>query len=286
MGQLIREPLVHFLVLGAAIFALFAGFGGGSAGPSGPAPAPVRAAGGPALLEVTPAEARALARQFAATWRRAPRLDELDALIENYIREEVLVREAQALALDEGDAVIRQRLVQKMQFLMESPAAAEEPSEAQLQAHLAANAQVFARPARIAFEQIPVADAAAAAATLAALRDGADPSLEGAPSLLPRQWPGSPRTVVDGSFGGGFFDALAALPRGVWTGPVNSGYGPHLIRVTGFAPRSVPPLDAVRDAVTADWRAERRAIVSAERLDALMAGYEILRPDPAEILGE
>jgi hypothetical protein len=284
MGQLIREPLVHFLVLGAAIFALFAGFGGGPAGPSGPVPVP--AAAGPALLEVTPAEARALARQFAATWRRPPRLDEMDALIDNYIREEVLVREAQALTLDEGDAVVRQRLAQKMQFLMESAAVAAEPTEAELQAHLAAHAEVFARPARIAFEQIPFADADAAAAALAALRDGADPSLQGGPSLLPGRWPASPRSVVDGSFGGGFFDALAALPRGVWAGPVDSGYGPHLVRVTAFTPRSVPTLDAVRDAVTADWRAERRATVSAERMDALMAGYEIVRPDAAEILGE
>jgi hypothetical protein len=273
MGPLIREPLVHFLVLGAVIFGLFAAFGSGPAQRSDMT-----------LLEVTEDEAAGLARQFEATWRRPPTAAELEAMIDNYIRDEVLVREALALGLDQGDAVVRQRLVQKMQFLTESGAEAAAPDEAALQAHLDANAAIFARPARLAFDQVPFGDTAAARAALPALQGGADPAEFGVPSLLPARIPASPRQIVDGTFGNGFFDALAALPPGRWAGPVASGYGPHLVRVTEFAPRAVPPLDAIRDAVEADWRAEIRAQLREERLERLMSLYQVTRPDPAAVL--
>lgn len=272
MRQLIREPLVHFLLLGGLIFALFALFG------NRPAPAPGN------RLEITANDAASLSRQFAATWHRPPTEQELDALIDALIREEVLVREALALGLDQGDAVIRQRLAQKMQFLTESGAEAVIADDATLQAHLDANAAIFARPALIGLEQIPLGDAADAGAALAALAAGADPATVGVRSLLPVALPLSPPMVVDGTFGTGFFDAVAALQAEDWAGPVDSAYGPHLVRVTGQLPERVPPLDDIRDAVEADWRAALRAELAEQRLATLMGDYQIIRPDPAAVL--
>jgi hypothetical protein len=266
MMALFREPLLHFLFLGAAIFALFAVLD------DRPAPMPAD------RLEVTEADADRLARQFEATWRRPPTADELAGLVDRFVREEVLVREALALGLDRGDAVVRQRLAQKMTFLLESAVESIVPTEAELSAHLAAHPDRFRRSGLVAFEQVPVGDGPTRA-VLADLRAGVLPSRIGGPSLLPAQVPPSPRSVVDGTFGTGFYAAVAALPEGEWAGPVESGYGRHLVRLREAVPARVPALDEIREAVTRDWRATRRAELLEERLDALMAGYAIVRPD-------
>ncbi len=232
MSQLIREPLLHFLVLGAAIFALFAAFND--------APPPVAAN----RLEVTQADALRLARQFEATWARPPTAQELSALIERHVEEEVYVREAEALALDRDDAVVRQRLAQKMRFLTESGAEAAQPSEADLRAHLADHSDRFAQAALVGFDHVQLeAGGAGAETVLASLAAGAEPRELGARTLLPPSVPPSPKRVVDGTFGNGFFDAVAGLTPGRWGGPVKSGYGQHLVRVTEFEEGRVPPLD-------------------------------------------
>jgi len=272
MKGLLREPLLHFLVLGAGIFALFAVLDD--------SPLPMAAD----RLEVTEADAARLARQFEATWRRPPTAAEVSGLIDGHIEEEVLVREAQALGLDRGDAVIRQRLAQKMIFLLESDAEAVMPTDADLAGHLAAHPDRFHRAALVAFEQVPL-EGAEAQTVLAALRSGAPPSGFGGPRLLPARLAVSPQPVVDGTFGAGFFDALAGLPEGEWAGPVDSGYGRHVVRLSEAVPARLPPLAEIRDAVERDWRATRRAETLEERLDALMARYEVVLPDAGAVGG-
>ncbi len=275
MSHLLREPLLHFLVLGAAIFVLFAVVDD--------APPPVAAN----RLEVTEDDALRLARQFESTWRRPPSPSELAGLIEAHVEEEVFVREAQALSLDQGDAVVRQRLAQKMRFLAESGAEAAQPSETELRAHLAAHADRFARAAVVGFEHVQLETGEAEAETvLASLKAGAAPREVGARTLLPPAIPPSSESVVDGTFGAGFFAAVAELAPGRWAGPVESGYGRHLVRVTGFEEGIVPPLEETRAEVERDWRAAMRERLSQERLDALMSRYEIVTPDPAPVIEE
>lgn len=275
MTALLREPLVHFLVLGFAVFGLFAAFGEPT-----PPPSPDR-------LEITEDDAARLVGQFQATWRRPPTPDELSGLIERLIDEEVYVREARALGLDRGDAIVRQRLAQKMVFLTESGAEAAIPDDARLQAHLDAYPERFTRAAVVAFEQVPLSGASEETqAVLAALRTGTSPSELGAPSLLPPALPPSPRTVIDGTFGTGFFAAVAGLEPGVWAGPLESAYGSHAVRVTLSRPARVPDLAEIRDAVERDWREEVRADLAAARLEALKSRYEITRPDPEAVLAQ
>jgi hypothetical protein len=266
MTAVLREPLLHFILLGGAIFAVFAAID------DSPPPVAVD------RLEVTEADALRLAQQFEATWRRPPTDEERSFLIDRLIREEILVREALALGLDRDDTVIRQRLTQKMIFLVESAAEATTPSDADLAAHLEAHPERFRSSGLVAFEQIPLRDGEAEA-VLAALRSGAPPAGLGGARLLPARMAASSAPVVDGAFGAGFFAEVAALPEGDWAGPVESSYGQHLVRVERVVPPVLPPLDEIRETVERDWRVTRRAEILDETLDALMARYEIIRPD-------
>lgn len=274
LGALLREPLLHFLVLGAAIFSLFAILD------DTPPPVPAR------LLQVTEADAARLVSQFEATWRRFPTEEELSALIDAHIREEVLVREALALGLDRDDAVLRQRLAMKMTFLTESGAEAVEATDEILAAHLEAHPERFARPGRVSFEQVMLRDGTDPEALRVALRAGEGAEAFAAPSLLPERLQPSVPAVVDGTFGQGFFDIVSALRPDSWVGPVESAYGRHLVRVSSIEPPRFPPLPEIREAVERDWRATMRARLAEELLEALTARYDIVRPDPAAVLSE
>ncbi len=275
MTAVLREPLFHFLSLGAALFGLYALFDD--------TPPPVSQTD----IVITEDDARRLAGEFEAVWRRPPSVSELDDLIDRFVREEVYVREALALGLDRDDAVIRRRLQMKMEFLTETGAEAVQPDDAVLQAHLDGNPERFADPARVAFEQVML-DAAVAEPDLplieARLNDGAEPQGVARSSLLPGALGPSPRQVVDGSFGRGFFDALAALPVGAWAGPIDGAFGRHMVRVTSRRAHRVPPLSAIRDRVERDWRGEFAARLREDRFRALLSRYEVARPDAAGVL--
>jgi hypothetical protein len=274
MTALLREPLSHFLLLGMVIFALFAALDD--------TPPPVAAA----RLEVTNADAARLARQFAATWRRPPTEDEIAGLIDAHIREAVLVREAVALGLDRDDAVVRQRLAQKMTFLTESGAETVEATDAALAAHLDANPERFARAGLVSFEQVMLREGTDPDLLRVALRAGDDTDAFAAPSLLPERLPPSLPVVVDGTFGQGFQARVSAVAPGGWAGPVESAYGRHLVRVLSVEPPHLPPLAEIRDTVERDWRATLRARLAEERYQTLAARHDIVRPDPAAVLAE
>jgi hypothetical protein len=275
MMRLLRDPLVHFFLIAAAIFGLYAVLDD--------SPPPVAAN----ALVITEDDARQLVAGFEATWQRPPTVEELDYMIGQRVREEVYVREALALGLDGGDAVIRQRLQTKMEFLTESGAEALEPDDATLQAHLAANPGSFAQSALVAFEQVLLAEGTApdeAAEIAARMNLGAAPGDAAQATLLPPGFPLSPVQVVDGSFGAGFFDELGTLPLGVWAGPVETPLGEHLVRVTERREARVPPLSEIRERVLRDWRASLTDRLREDRYKALLSRYDVVRPDAAQVL--
>jgi len=276
-GPLLRSPLTHFIVLGGLIFALFAVLD--DTAPVSP----------PDAIVLTPQEAGRLVDEFAATWRRAPTPQELDAMLRNWALEEAYVREALALGLDRGDAVIRQRLLTKMQFFAESGVAALTPDDATLQAYLDENPEAFQRPAGLAFEQVLLAqgsDSTAIEALRASLDDGADPAALGASALLPPRMPMTPAPVIDRTFGTGFGAALGVLPEGQWRGPVQSGYGQHLVRVTERVQPRLPPLDEIRAQVEAAWRGETARQLREGYGAALLERYTVSLPPTSEILAQ
>jgi hypothetical protein len=270
---LLREPLFHFLVSGGLLFVLYTAL-------SGPAPPPVH------RIVIEPERVAQLASGHEAVWRRPPSDGELNALIENFVREEVYYREALALGLERDDTIIRRRLQQKMEFLTDSGADLIEPGAGELEAYYAANEQRIQDPPRIAVEQIflgqnPTPERIASA--LAALQSGTetDPLRLGERTLLPPQMALSTPAALDGVFGAGFFDELTQLQTDVWAGPVESGYGVHLVRIVDGVPARVPPLDEVRDAILRDWKSEKTVELREQIYARLRSRYDVVLPDGA-----
>ena len=272
LGRIVREPLVIFLLLGGALFVLFALL-------QGP-PAPSQA-----VIRIGPAETQQLADNFERTWRRPPTETEKRSMIEGLVRQEVLVREAQALGLDQGDAVIRQRLAQKMEFLIEGMVGGLQPSDEELTDFLNEQADRFTLPGRISFEQVYLGDGGDAGETeetLAALRDGAEPGSLGRPTILPRNLPMVADQQIDANFGTGFAAALADLQQGEWSGPLRSGYGLHLVRVTDQVLARLPELEEIRDRVLSEYLAQAGARLADEQVARMTEQYQIELPDIAE----
>lgn len=273
---LLRQPLVHFIALGAAFFALFA------------------------LVDDTPQtldrpqivvsiqDARWLASQYQATWNRTPTEDEMSRLMDEFVREEIYVREALAYGLDQGDTIVRRRLRQKMEFITEAGAEAVTVSEEDLKAYYEANAAAYRRSSLISFDQVfvPEATEQEIADLRTALEGGSDFQSLGTRSLLPPTMTNVPRQAVDGTFGSGVFDRISELQPGVWTEGVPSGYGQHLVRLNAFDPGEIPPFEALKQRVEQDWRRDQADKLRTARYAELLDGYEVVRPSPAEALSQ
>ena len=266
--RFLREPLIHFLVLGLALFVLHR-----AVAPGG---------GVERRIDVTRAEVDAIAAQYQALWGRPPTAEQLAGLVDTWVKEEILYREGVKLGLDRDDAVIKRRVRQKLEVLSEEERATAAPSDADLSAYLARHAARFARQPVVTFEQILVvpatgdADAAGAvAAARSALARGVDPARVGRATLLPRRVSDEPLDLVKRDFGAAFTGELSALPVGTWAGPVASGLGLHLVRVIARTPASAPALDVVRAEVTREWENARRQQALAESYRRLRAQYDV-----------
>jgi hypothetical protein len=237
---------------------------------------------------VSPETAGQLAERFRSVWMRPPTSDELNRLIDEHIREEILVREALALSMDSDDAVIRQRLAQKMRFLLESAAGSVVVTDDELRTYFDENAGLYERGGRAAFEQVFLGEAPSEAeveTAAAALRAGTGAELVGRQTLLPATMPMAGARPVDAVFGDGFFARLEELELGAWSGPVVSGYGTHLVRVTGREPGGLPDFAAVRDQVETDWRRQRAADLVEAQYARMAEAYEVERPDGGALAG-
>ncbi len=266
---LLREPLAHFLVLGGLLFALYQWRTGG-------------AGAGSNRIVVSQGQLASLAASFQRTWMRPPTDAELKGLLDDFVREEIAVREATAQGLEQGDIVIRRRLRQKFEFLVEDELAAGAPTDAELQAWLTTHPDHFRREPVIGFRQVFLSTdrrgARArddAAALLARLRAGADPAALGDPTLLPPEVPPSTLSDIGSQFGDSFATAIAAQDPGQWAGPVASGYGLHLVYLTAKTPGGAPPLNEVRSEVGRDLLAARRTAALDSLYSRLSRKYRV-----------
>lgn len=273
IAHILRQPLLHFFLVGASFFALFAAFDKSPSETDLP------------RIVVSTQDALWLANQFKSAWRRAPTADELEGLIEEFIREEIYVREALELGLDQGDTMVRRRLRQKMEFLSEAGAEAAQPDDDNLRAHYLKNADLFKISQRIAFSQIliPSGQPEALDLILTDLEAGVDPARLGLRTLLPLRVPMSARQAVDGTFGSGFFDRIAAMEVGRWSAPVASGYGQQLVRPDAIEPGHLPPFEDVRDRVEIHWRTQKVQELRKERFSAMRNRYVVERPNTKEL---
>lgn len=267
MKHLLREPLLHFLLGGAALFLLYAAVG---------EPRTDR----PDRIVVTEERVAMLARTFERTWMRPPTAGELQGLIDDYVAEELLYREALSLGLDRDDLVVRRRMRQKMEFLTEGISEVD-PDEADLRRFYEAHPQRFRAPPRLTFTQVFVAADAddgtqeRAEGILDRLREGSAPDGLGDPTLLPRSLRDASPGEIAGTFGSSLAEALEGAPEGRWSGPYASGLGLHLVRVEARRPARLPPLAEVRPAVEREWAAERREQARERLLETLRERYEV-----------
>ena len=255
-----REPLVHFLGLGALVYIALTWAGT----PIDPASR---------VISVDAEQQAQLALGFEQVMGRAPTDAELDVRIDRYVRDEVLYREALRLGLDQDDAVVRQRMVAKMDLSASAAAEIAQPDEAALRAYFEANREKYAGAALVSFDQVYFADETLARSALGEAGTGA--ALSGEPISLPLSVDGSSPRDVQNRFGEQFARALAALdPSAKWQGPVPSGFGWHLVKLRDRH-SAAPEFEAIRDRIENDWRSDLIAERKQRAFDVLRSAYRV-----------
>jgi len=275
MKRILREPLLHFLVLGGALFAV-AGLvsRGDRAG----------------RIVVSPGRIESLATAFSLTWQRPPTASELEGLIRDYVREEAAVREAVALGLDKDDVVIRRRLRQKLEFVSADVAARAEPTDQELRAFLEAHPGDFGVDPAFTFRHVFLdpsqhgeslaRDEARLLAKLRRAGAAADVAAEGDPFLLGHAFDQLPAREVKSQFGDRFAASLDSLPTGRWEGPILSGYGAHLVFVHERIAGRLPPFEEVKEAVRRAWAAAQREAAIEQLYATLLRRYTVTVEKP------
>jgi parvulin-like peptidyl-prolyl isomerase len=213
---------------------------------------------------------------------REPTAAEVDAAIERWIDQEILVREATARGLDRDDPIVRERIAAKMAFVLEQQVTVPEPSEAELRRFFEAHRERWVSPARVDFTHVFVdgTDAAAAAradALRARLEAGAAPETLGDRFSGGHRYRGRKLADLEQSFGAGFVAGLDAQPAGAWVAR-RSRFGLHLVRVDRHEPGRAADFDTARPDVRKAWMEERRAAGLGEAIRGLRQRWEILHP--------
>jgi hypothetical protein len=228
-----------------------------------------------------------LASMWEKQWRRPPTPQEMQGLIQSFVREEVLYREALAMGLDRDDTVVRRRLAQKIEFLAQDLATQGEPGDAELRTFYQENAEQFEVPATVTFSHVYLnLDTRGESAfddakgLLEELRAGADPGQAGDRFMLQAHYADLTRQGVARNFGSQFAEAIFALTPGSWEGPVQSGYGIHLVRVEGQREAYLPAFEEVRLRVRDEFISNRRREVDELFYERLREGYEITIGEP------
>ena len=273
MRKIWREPLVHFLAIGALMFAVYALVADRNRAPE--------------AIVVGRGQVDMMTAVFERTWQRAPTPDEVKSLIDGYVRDEIFYREGVAMRLDRDDQLIRRRVRQKVEFLAESTRGVPEPSDAALQAYLDVHRERFVGPARVTFRQVYLGTAADADTTrlLARLNQLGDSDAAadmGRATQLDERMNLAPSTVVERAFGRRFAQALVAIPLREWHGPVASEYGLHLVRVSERVAEKTPVLGEVREFVKRDWMKDELAAANEKYYEGLRTRYAV-RIDPPRV---
>ncbi len=286
MKRLLREPLVQFLLVGGLLFAANAYLDRGRGGvePS-------------KQIDLTLDELRAMDVYFQSQWRRHPAPDEFRALVEDRVREEVLYREALAMGLDKDDTIVKRRMAQKMQFLAEDVAAAHEPTTGELKSWFEKNKDRFTLPGRVSFRHLYFStdrrgerardDAVTALGKLAGRpEDAKGVAAFGDPFMFQDYYADRAPEQLAKEFGPGFAQAVFKLETGAWRGPVESGYGWHLVFVDSAIQGRLPAFEEVESDVKTAWLGVQKAEAWQKAYDAMRSKYTVRLPGPPEPKGE
>ena len=269
----LREPLLHFLLIGAALFIFYNLQTDDSADDSN-------------SIVISESDIDRLITLWEKKWQRLPTETELEGLVEAQIREEVLYREALAMGLDQNDTIVRRRLAQKVEFISADLASQAEPSDADLQTYLDTHAEKFAVPARISFQQIYLnadqrgdqvnKDAQRLLDQLTRSAASVDIMAAGDSFMFGQQHEQLTEHGVSRLFGQQFTEKIFELPVGAWHGPVVSGYGLHLVYVDAKSEAKASTLDEVRNKVRDEWLAQQRRKLDQVFYSELRKRYDIV----------
>lgn len=271
MSRWLKEPLLHFLLLGALVFVVHQRV--------------AEQGGAPDEIVISRGQQENLLNTFGRTWQRPPTAEEFQGLLEDHVREEIAYREAQAMGLDRDDIVIRRRLRQKLELLAEDVVSLAAPTERDLQAYLAANPEDFMIEPRLTLRQVYFSrDRRGAAAEQDAQQllqridsDGPQGDFEqfGDPLPLPARIEDLRESEVARLFGTAFTEGLQGLEVGRWAGPVESGFGLHLVFIEHREAGRAALLEDVRDAVQREWLSQRRRAAVDGLYERLGGNYRI-----------
>jgi hypothetical protein len=268
----LREPLLHFLILGAVLFLLFHFVKGGFATRQNE-------------IVISSGTVRTISEGFQRVWKRPPTQQELDSLIQDYIKEEIYYREAMTMGLDRDDTIIRRRLRQKMEFLADGMGYIKEPTEKDLQLYLQKHPEKFRVESRYTFSHVYLnpeqhqnslpQDATQLLTKLNNAGNSVDASQYGDRFMLGYYFSNQSESNVARTFGDQFGKQLAQLETGKWVGPIESGYGQHLVLISSRTEGTTPLLSEVRKQVQSEWMTEEAKQTSEKFYESLRSRYNV-----------
>jgi hypothetical protein len=278
----LHEPLLHFLLIGLVLFGVYAYMNRGRAG-----------AQSPKQIVLSLDELRTMTAYFESQWHRSPNPQEFQAMVEDKIKEEVLYREGLVMGLDKDDTIVKRRMAQKVQFLAEDVAAAHEPSSAELKAWFEKNTEKFAVPSRYSFRHVYFSpdkrgtnahdDAANLLRRIAGQPEDSAQITSAADRFMFQDYYGDrPPSAIAKEFGPQFAVALEKLKPGSWQGPIESGYGWHLVFVDTVIPGRIPAFEEAESEVKTAWLSEQKAQAWQKAYQTMRAKYTVLLPAPPD----
>ena len=294
--RLFKEPLIQFLIIGAAIYGAYSMFGTPEENFRD------------TLVHVDSNRINAFISEWESRWNRPPTREEIDGLIQSYIKEDVLYRQAVSMGLNEDDPITRRRMAQKLEFLTSDLAMMVQPAEGVLEQYFADNAEAYRTPDLMTFSQVffdpdsredsTLEDAADALVILQAAGVPTEESMQvGDGFMLQSDFVSVTATEAARQMGTGFVEAVVQLSPGSWHGPVLSGYGVHLVYMYSYEKSPPAVFEDVQAAVLENWQFEQREQFNADFLENLKTRYEIvideipadrilLRPDETATVNE
>jgi hypothetical protein len=275
MPAFLKEPLLHFLFAGALLFVMYGWVNDGTDVESQEK----------RMVRITAGQVEWLKQTWARQWGRPPNEDELQEMVGGYLKEELLAREAREFKLDENDTVVRRRLAQKMEFMIQDTAQVAEPGEEELRRLYESHPERFQTPTRITFTHVffnrdkrgvrTKADALAALEQLSQTGPGSAPDL-GDRFLLPYDFHGADEQAVANMFGQEFARRVFFVEPEKWAGPFESSFGLHLVHLTGKEPARLPDFETVKGDVATLWRQEHELEARERYFTSLLEKYDVV----------
>jgi peptidyl-prolyl cis-trans isomerase C len=277
----LREPLLHFLLIGALLFAGYAIMQRHNGGPSSK------------QINLTSDDLRQIDAYFESQWHRPPTADEFAAMVETKVQEEVLYREGLAMGLDKDDTIVKRRIAQKMHFLAEDVASAHEPTTAELKAWYKTNIRMFALPGRTTFRHLYFSpdrrgqnareDATKALARISGQpEDSRSAASLADPFMFQNNYGDRTAEQLAKDFGPEFAQAIFQLKPGSWQGPIESGYGWHLIFIDSFTSGRIPAFEEIEPDIKTAWLADQKQRAWAKAYTDMRAKYAVFLPAQPE----